>query len=123
MQELEKSCPKEKILAMRQIVTDLGADRGFLLNAKGYQRGALEAAREANAHLTSLTDLAEACQHDLAMAKVRSIYARVQADRERYWDLPKTVRIDHHLRGDLDPTAYSGDRVIKTIEACAIGAF
>lgn len=40
--------PKEKVLALRSIVDDTGADRGFVMAENGYQSGALEAARLAN---------------------------------------------------------------------------
>jgi hypothetical protein len=114
--------PKEKVLTLRQIVTDLGADRGFLMNERGHQSGALQAARQANVHLTSLADLTETCRYDIAIAKLRCIYDRVQDCRERYWALSKAVRINYGLRGDMDPHAYSGDHVIKTVETCAINA-
>jgi len=72
--------------------------------------------------LTSLAELAETCGYDFALEQLRRIYERIWACRERYWDIPKSVRIDYGLRGDLDPRAYSGDRVISTVESCAIRA-
>jgi hypothetical protein len=36
------------VLALRQIVTDVGADRGILLSEKGFQSGAVEAATLTN---------------------------------------------------------------------------
>src|SRR5437773_4481852 len=39
---------KEKVLALRTIVDDTGADRGFIMAESGYQSGALEAARLTN---------------------------------------------------------------------------
>jgi hypothetical protein len=114
--------PKEKVLAHRQIVDDLGADRGFVMNEKGFQKGALEAALNANVQLTSLAELRETCGHDLGLERLRRIYERIFSCRERYWDIPKSVRIDYGLRGEFDPSAYSGDRVINTVESCAIRA-
>jgi hypothetical protein len=49
--------PKEKVFALRTIVEDTGADRGFVMAEKGYQSGALEAARLTNVMLTSRADL------------------------------------------------------------------
>ena len=43
--------PKEKILALRSIVDDTGADRGFLISEKGFQSGAWEAAKKSNVEL------------------------------------------------------------------------
>ena len=114
--------PKEKILVHRQIVADVGADRGFVMSESGFQKGALEAALLANVQLTSLSELAESCGIDLAHEQLRHIYVRISSCRERYWDIPKGVRIDCGLRGEFDPTAYSGDRVINTVESCVIDA-
>lgn len=114
--------PKEKVLVLRQIVDDVGADRGFLMNEVGFQKGALEAALLSNVELTSLAALGETCAYDLATEQLRRIYDRIRECRERYWEIPKSVRIEQGLRGEYDPLAYSGDRVTKTVEACAIWA-
>lgn len=92
------------------------------MNEKGFQKGALEAALNANVQLTSLAELRETCGHDLGLERLRRIYERIFSCRERYWDIPKSVRIDYGLRGEFDPSAYSGDRVINTVESCAIRA-
>ena len=47
--------PKEKVLALRTIVDDVGADRGFIMAESGYQSGALlHLALNAIVMLTSL---------------------------------------------------------------------
>src|SRR5229473_2440209 len=50
---------KLHVLALREIVTDLGADRGILLSEGGFQSGAIEAATLTNVHVTSLLDVRE----------------------------------------------------------------
>jgi restriction system protein len=114
--------PKEKVFVLRQIVDDVGADRGLLMSESGYQKGALEAAKFTNVQLTSLDDLAETMRYHLAMARLRRIHERVQDCAERYWALSKIDRIDHGLRGDWDPGGYWGDRVIITVRACVVFA-
>jgi len=57
--------PKEKVLALRSIVDDVGADRGFLLNEAGFQSGAFEAAKLSNVTVTTLGELAHAADADL----------------------------------------------------------
>ena len=37
--------PKEKVMALKAIVEDLGADRGIIVNEAGFQSGAQKAAR------------------------------------------------------------------------------
>ena len=40
--------PKEKVLALRTIVDDIGADKGFIISEVGFQSGALEVAQNTN---------------------------------------------------------------------------
>lgn len=49
--------PKEKIMALKAIVDDLGADRGVIISERGFQSGAQDAARGMN--ITLVTSLAE----------------------------------------------------------------
>ncbi len=49
--------PKEKVLTLRSVVEDVGADRGILFSENGFQPGALDAARQSN--LTLVTSLQE----------------------------------------------------------------
>jgi hypothetical protein len=52
--------PKEKVLALKSIVEDLGADRGIIVSEAGFQPGAEDAARGTNITLvTSLADFAD----------------------------------------------------------------
>src|SRR5260221_7133744 len=48
--------PKEKVLALKQIVEDVGADRGILFSERGLQPGAHDAARHSNLTLVSSLD-------------------------------------------------------------------
>jgi hypothetical protein len=108
--------PKEKVFALRAIVDDLGADRGFLMAENGYQSGALEAARQTNITLTSLAYLRETLSHDIGMAQLRSLAPRIADCRNRYWAIGKYDRIDHGLRPDVLAFGYSGDHVIQAVE-------
>lgn len=56
--------PKEKVLALTSIITDIGADRGFLLSEKGFQSGAIRIAEKSNITLTSIRDLNQTIQID-----------------------------------------------------------
>ncbi|HBN9817932.1 TPA: restriction endonuclease [Pseudomonas aeruginosa] len=52
--------PKEKVLALKSIIDDLGADRGIIVSEAGFQPGAQDAARGTNITLvTSLDDFAK----------------------------------------------------------------
>jgi len=104
---------KLHVLALREIVADLGVDRGILLCEAGFQSGALEAATLTNVHLTSLATLQRTASAEVAAMRVRELYDRIEACRVRYWDIPKEARIAAGLRPDAPAVGYSGDHVIE----------
>ena len=48
---------KEKVLALRATVEDIGADRGVLMSETGFQSGAIRVSEHTNITLTSLDEL------------------------------------------------------------------
>lgn len=58
----DSKVPKEKVLVLRSVVDDTGADRGIILNEAGFQRGAFEAAHLTNVTVTTLADLERAME-------------------------------------------------------------
>jgi restriction system protein len=100
--------------ALREIVTDTGADRGILLAEAGFQRGAVEAANPANVQLTSLADLNVTTPEQISAARLPELFDRVEECNSRYWKIPKDQRIQDGLRFDVE-FGYSGARVL---EAC-----
>lgn len=48
---------KEKVMALKSIVDDVGADRGIIVSEKGFQSGALDAVRDSN--ITLVTSIEE----------------------------------------------------------------
>jgi hypothetical protein len=107
---------KNHVLALREIVADTGADRGILMAENGFQRGAAEAARLTNVHLTSLADTHREAKDEVLGMRLSDLHDRVETARERYWSIPKSLRIEHGLRPDVSETGYSGDAVIKLAE-------
>jgi restriction system protein len=85
---------KLRVLALREIVADVGGDRGILLCEAGFQSGAFEAATLTNVHVTSLAHLLGTASTEITAMRLREVYDRVEACRERYWNLPKGMRID-----------------------------
>ena len=107
---------KLHVLALREIVTDTGADRGVLLCEAGFQSGALEAASLTNVQVTSLANIRVSAGREISAMRLRDLYDRVETCRIRYWDISKKVRIEHSLRHDVGEVGYSGARVV---EVCA----
>jgi hypothetical protein len=57
--------PKEKVLALKSVVEDVGADRGLLLSTAGFQSGAVHASEKTNITLTDLDSFRETAREDL----------------------------------------------------------
>jgi len=57
--------PKEKVLALAQIASDVGADRAFLLSESGFQAGAIRVSQNTNITLTSLQELFDSATAEL----------------------------------------------------------
>ena len=108
---------KEKVFALRTIVDDTGADRGFIMAENGFQSGALEAACYANVMLSSLRELGETLSFEIGKVKLQSIDSRIESCAERYWAISKTDRIRYNLRQDVFSLGYSGAAVIKAVES------
>ncbi len=104
---------KLHVLALREIVADLGVDRGILLCETGFQSGALEAASLTNVHLSSLAALRGTASAEVTAMRMRELNDRIEACRLRYWDIPKKTRIAAGLRPDTPGFGYSGDHVIE----------
>lgn len=114
---------KLHVLALREIVTETGADRGILLSESGFQVGAKEAASLTNVHLRSLIESAEEAGSEIIAMRLAELNDRVQRCRFLYWELPKSVRIEHGLRPEGAMSGYSGDAVIRLTEDTLLKAF
>jgi hypothetical protein len=104
---------KLHVLALREIVADLGADRGILLCEAGFQSGAIEAANLTNVQVTSLERLRVTASTDISAMRLRELYDRTESCRTRYWDMPKDLRIERGLRHDVGEWGYSGARALE----------
>jgi restriction system protein len=104
---------KLHVLALREIVADVGADRGILLCETGFQSGAIEAAQLTNVQMTSLALATDSARSDIYAMRLRDLYDRIENCNDRYWDIPKRQRIESGLRGDVGELAYSGARAIE----------
>ncbi len=115
---------KLHVLALREIISDLGADRGIILCEVGFQSGAVEAANLTNIQVSSLAELSVESRDAIALARLRDLFDRTESCLTRYWDIPKGIRIDMGLRpgfggGDI----YSGAFVTEVTEKYLTRAF
>lgn len=107
---------KLHVLALREIVSDIGADRGILLSESGFQSGAIEAANLTNIQLTSLGSIKDTAKEQIFSMRLRELYDSVIELKERYWALPKATRIEIGLRPDSGGYGYSANVVLDIAE-------
>lgn len=88
---------KLHVEALADILSDVGADRGFMLSEKGFQSGAIRTARFRNITLTSLQELREDAADEIA--EVGLVQAR-----------QRIAEFDNRLRraNDIDRVATPG---------------
>ncbi|ELX4126636.1 restriction endonuclease [Vibrio vulnificus] len=97
----KKRVSKNHVLALRTIVDDLGADRGFIVSKVGFQKGAMEAAENTNVKLKTFNELKSETK-DMVEAEILKMYSkRLHLIEDRYWSHSKKVRIKYGLRQDL----------------------
>lgn len=85
---------KDRALLLRQIVDDVGADRGILLAENGFQSGAREVVQSTNTLVTSLAELRAASSEEVLDIDLASLEQRVRTALKRVHGL--SVRIDQH---------------------------
>lgn len=107
-----KPVNKLHVLALREIVSDAGADRGIIIGESGFQSGAIEAAHLTNVQVTSLTDLSIQVSNDVFELTLRGLSEKISKCSALYYDIPKEKRIEVGLRQDINPQGYSGGSVI-----------
>ena len=91
---------KLHVLGLREIVSEIGADRGIVLSESGFQSGAIEASYQTNVHLSSLAQLKVSTAAELAVRKLNVLYERYGRYKEQFWEIPKYVRVAYHLRSE-----------------------
>jgi hypothetical protein len=96
----KSNVPKEKVLALRSIVDEVGADKGFLISAKGFQTGAVEAALKTNIQLVTFDELKERTKNIIQSELLQAYQVRADLLVKRYFSHSKSVRIKYGLRDD-----------------------
>jgi hypothetical protein len=79
-----RAVPKEKVLTLKSIVEDIGADRGIFITKSGYQSGAHASASHTNLVLTSLAQLRSGVTEEVLILGLAEIRRRAILIREFY---------------------------------------
>ena len=114
--------PKEKVLALRTIVDDIGADKGFIISLSGFQAGAIEAAQSSNISLKTFEELKEATSALIEDSILSGYEERARLLDKKYWSHSKYVRREYDLRPELcdNSLRFSGADVLSRV-AYALG--
>lgn len=68
---------KDRVMTLRALTEDVGADKGILLAENGFQAGALAVARGTNLQLTSLAQLKEASSEEFLDLRIQSMMSEL----------------------------------------------
>jgi Restriction endonuclease len=97
---------KEKVLALKSVVEDVGADRGILISESRFQSGAIRASQKTNITLTDLEGLMKSAQEDLMLSLLDRVQTRAVKLNYALLNLYDWEKRDaHSLRSKLRPGA------------------
>ncbi|AVF87542.1 restriction endonuclease [Klebsiella quasipneumoniae] len=103
--------PKEKVLILKSIIEDLGADRGIIVSEVGFQSGAYDAARWTN--ITLVTSLDEFSRTALAAASEVPLILNSSGEGEPIYQFP-------NLAGPHDLLLYNNVIISANWIGCSI---
>lgn len=108
--------PKEKVLALRTIVDDIGADKGFIISQVGFQSGAIEACQNTNIQLYTFEEFVTLSKNYIQNEILDTYVRRARLLHIRYFSHKKRIRKDYGLRGELGEVAcFSGAWLLTTV--------
>lgn len=111
---------KEKVLVLRSVVEDVGADRGILISAAGYQSGAVRASEKTNITLTDLDGLKETAQEDLLSSVIHRIETRAVELKYSLHNLYSSEQTSPHSWTSSPLAGVDGATVLNTIGKLAV---
>lgn len=107
---------KLHVLALRTIVDDIGADRGFIVSLAGFQTGAFEAASSSNVRLKTFNELKFDTRELVENEILKTYEKRLTLIEDRYWSHSKPTRIKYGLRHDILDFSmnFTGQQLLST---------
>ncbi len=107
--------PKEKVMALKSIVDDVGADRGVIVSENGFQLGALDSAR--NSNITLVTSLEDFERTASTISHKESLTFLEDENGLPIYRFPNDEKPQHLLRyGELLLTANWGNGTISIVD-------
>lgn len=107
--------PKEKVMALKSIVDDVGADRGIIVSEKGFQSGALDAVR--NTNITLVTSIEEFEKTASTLSNAKPLAYSDDGNGLPIYRLPDDSQPQHLLKyGELLVCANWGSGTISIVD-------
>lgn len=116
---------KLHVLALRTIIDDIGADKGFIISDKGFQKGAIEATKNTNIVLKTFDELIIETKEIIEKEILKTYEARINIIEKRYWSHSKLKRMKYDLRGERGESEvhYAVQFVIRKAQTAISEAF
>ncbi|WP_221889915.1 restriction endonuclease [Microbispora sp. SCL1-1] len=104
--------PKERVLTLLGIVSDVGADRGLMFSDRGFQSGAIRAASNANVTLTSLEDFRQDAAQEIHRLRLRRMNEEINKLLQSFYALGQLTEPDRSrvLARYIGPTDILGEK-------------
>lgn len=92
---------KLHVLALRTIIEDIGADKGFIISKKGFQKGAIESTNNTNIGLLTFDEFIRKTIEYSYSYQLHFMKERIRHLYIKYFAHSKKVRIKYELRSNL----------------------
>ncbi len=115
---------KDKVLTFHSIVEQIGADSGFIISKKGFQKGAYEAANNTCIRLKTFEELKIDTSDYVEDKILKSYRDRIARIDDRYWAHKKAIRIEYGLRHEVPSMnwLFVGQELLTTAEYALLEA-
>jgi hypothetical protein len=105
--------PKEKALAFKSLVEDVGADRGIMITEIGFQKGAYDVTQNTNIELITFENLGKIAEKDLLVQMLENLETRVTELNEGFHSLWITEKKGPGHWNSKLPAGADSDAVLK----------
>lgn len=115
---------KAHVLAFRTIVEEIGADRGFMVSSEGFQRGAVQAAKNTNVKLKGLAEMKSETKGMVESEIIKTFQKRLTLIEDRYWSHSKDLRNKYGLRHEITDWSrnFVGQQLLTTAREALMAA-
>lgn len=103
--------PKEKVLALKSIVEDVGADKGIIITEIGFQSGAYQSSSYTNISLMTFEELNEIVKDDIRVIMINKMEKELSCLLEKIHGFYETKQEGNHMRISTPKKQFSKDPI------------